>query len=99
LAEERLSEVATPAEILATVAVAIGRAEFERRGRPEKVLPRHFQDARVVLEDLSWRLHQQGFGVRAQLANEVSRLLSEAVEAAGPDRPASGPTERRMENH
>jgi len=53
----------TPDEVLATVAVALGRAEFERRGRPEKVLPRHFQDARVVLEGLSWRLHQQGVGV------------------------------------
>ena len=75
-----------PDDILTTVAVAIGRAEFERRGRPEKVLPRHFHDARVVLEDLSWRLHQQGFAVRVQLANEVSRLLGEAVEAPGPDR-------------
>lgn len=87
----------TPDEILATVAVAIGRAEFERRGRPEKVLPRHFQDARIVLEDLPWRLHQQGVGVRAQLANEVALLLGEAVEAAGPDRPPPWATGQRME--
>lgn len=81
-----MSESPAPGDVLATVAVAIGRAEFERRGRPEKVLPRHFEDARVVLEDLSCRLHQQGFGVRVQLANEISRLLGAAAEAAGPDR-------------
>ena len=50
-----------------------------------------------MLEDLSWRLHQQGVGVRAQLANEVALLLSDAVEAAGPDRPPPGATGQRME--
>lgn len=91
--------MATPTEILATVAVAIGRAEFERRGRPEKVLPRHFQDARVVLEDLSWRLHQQGFGVRAQMANEVSRLAGRGGRGRRTRSARIGAAERRMENH
>lgn len=75
-----------PTNILAACAVAIGEAEFERRGTPQSVQPRHFQDARLVLERLSDALWTQDVGVRADLQNGTARLLCEAVDAHGPDK-------------
>lgn len=81
--------MADPERLLTVVALALGRAEFERRGKPEHVQPRHFEDAREVLQDLSFALHTQGIGARVAVLNTVSDLLSEAVDAPGPDRSTS----------
>ena len=78
-----------PARILALAATELGLAEFERRGKPESVQPRHYQDVRLVLDALSSALYIQGGGARAYALNELSRLLSEAADAPGPDRKGS----------
>ena len=84
-----------PARILALAAAELGLAEFERRGKPESVQSRHYQDVRYVLDALASALYIQGAGARARALNELSRLLSEAADAPGPDRPQEAPANDR----